>query len=261
MITNNFAGIGIYQVSRPWCSRLCKSCNRSTTVISHNPGEDDRGQDLWKFDMHVHTRYSGDSINDPATIVQSYRRTGILPLVCDHNTTAGSAIVCHTIRYHSLDIPEILAAEIMTSEGEIIGIFLSDMVPPYLSAAETIEIIHEQGGLALIPHPFCSSRTSSALQRDVLFEVVRSVDIIEGFNARTMHDSDNRVAREFATQYGKPISVGSDSHLPGDLGRYWLELEPFSTPKELLASLTAGTVRYPVFNRIPMNRNGLLEEV
>jgi predicted metal-dependent phosphoesterase TrpH len=205
--------------------------------------------ELWKFDMHVHSRYSGDSLNYPAEIVTSYRKTGILPLVCDHNTTAGSTVVCHEIRDLDSLIPVILAEEIMTAEGEIIGLFLSDMVPPYLSAAETIEIVHEQGGLVLVPHPFCSFRTSSALRRDTLVDVIRDIDIIEGFNARTLRDEENSAAREFASQQGKPFSVGSDSHLPQDLGRFWLELEPFVTPEELMRSLTACTVRYPVMHR------------
>jgi len=215
----------------------------------HTADNQDNEPDLWKFDMHVHSSYSGDSSNDPEAIVASFLTTGILPLVCDHNTLAGSAVVYHGIRQMAPGIPAIPAEEVMTAEGEIIGLFLTDFVPPYLPAAETIEIIHDQGGLVLVPHPFCTFRTGSALWRDTLFELVRDVDIIEGFNARTIHDEENRAAREFAARHDKPFSVGSDSHLPENLGRYWLELEPFFTPEELVRSLSAGTVRYPVLHR------------
>lgn len=231
----HFSGNPVYE------ERL-DNCGKSGTGREGEP-------ELWKFDMHVHSTYSGDSLNEPETIIASYRKTGVIPLVCDHNTTAGSASVSHAIRKSAPEIPAILAEEIMTAEGEIIGFFLEDLVPPYLGAAETLDIIHDQGGLALVPHPFCSFRTSSALWRDTLLGCIESVDIIEGFNARTIYPDDNLAARVFADQFGKPISIGSDSHLPEDLGRYWVELEPFSTPRELMKSLTAGTARFPVLGK------------
>jgi predicted metal-dependent phosphoesterase TrpH len=203
---------------------------------------------LWKFDMHVHSVYSGDSLNEPELIMDNFRKTGVLPLVCDHNTTAGSEVVYHAIRKISPEVPEILAEEIMTRQGEIIGLFLTEMVPAYLEIGETLDIIHGQGGLTLVPHPFCYYR-GSTLWEDYRTEAIAGIDIVEGFNARVIYAKDNAAAREFAERYGKPISVGSDAHRPQDLGRYWLELEPFSTPEELMKNLTADTVRFPVLHR------------
>lgn len=204
---------------------------------------------LWKFDMHVHSVYSGDSLNEPEMIVDNFRQTGVLPLVCDHNKTAGSEVVSHYLKEINPEIPVILAEEIMTQDGgEIIGLFLTDMVPPYISVAEALDIIHDQNGLALVPHPFCFFR-GNTLWEDYRTEVIAGIDIVEGFNARVIYAKDNAAAREFAERNGKPFSVGSDSHHPKDLGRYWLELEPFSTPEELMTSLRAKTVRYPILKR------------
>jgi predicted metal-dependent phosphoesterase TrpH len=204
--------------------------------------------DLWKFDMHVHSVYSGDSLNEPELIVDTFRKTGVLPLVCDHNTTAGSEAVYHNIRKISPGVPEILAEEIMTRQGEVIGLFLSGRVPAYLDIQETLDIIHGQGGLAIVPHPFCFFR-GSTLWEDFRCEAIAGIDIVEGFNARVVYAKDNAAAREFAGRHGKPISVGSDAHRPQDLGRYFLELEPFSTPEELMKALRSETVRYPVLER------------
>lgn len=212
------------------------------------PVAGDEGNGLVKFDMHVHSVYSEDSLNDPAMIVDSYRRTGVLPLVCDHNTTTGSGIVYNAIRKISTDVPLIIAEEVMTRQGEVIGLFLSSVVPAYLDIRETLEIIHGQGGLALLPHPFCSFR-GSRLWEDYRSEVITAIDIVEGFNGRIIHPRENAAAWEFAGRYGKPVSVGSDSHCPEDLGRYWLELEPFSTPEELMKSLRPEHVRYLVPKR------------
>ena len=204
--------------------------------------------DLWKFDMHVHSVYSGDSLNEPRDIVQSFERTGIIPLVCDHNRTAGSEVVCHELREIDAALPVIIAEEIMTQQGEIVGLFLTETVPGFLDIRDTLDLIHGQGGLALVPHPFCFFR-GSTLWEDFRNEAAAQIDIVEGFNGRVVYPKDNAAAREFAARNGKPISVGSDSHRPKDLGRYYLELEPFGSPEGLMKSLRAETVRYPVLER------------
>jgi predicted metal-dependent phosphoesterase TrpH len=204
--------------------------------------------DLWKFDMHVHSVFSGDSLNEPEMIVNNFQKTGVIPLVCDHNMTAGSEVVSPAIRKIDPEIPEILAEEIMTREGEVIGLFLTGFVPSFLDIRDTMDIIHDQGGLVLVPHPFCSFR-GSTLWEDEGSEAIEGIDIVEGYNGRIARARDNAAAREFAGRHGKPVSVGSDAHRPQDLGKDWLELEPFSTPQELMKSLCAETVRYPVLER------------
>jgi predicted metal-dependent phosphoesterase TrpH len=198
----------------------------------------------WKFDMHVHTWHSGDSATDPKKIVDLFFNRNILCLVADHNTTAGASAVYADIRKTDPEIPLIISEEIMTAQGEIIGLFLTEEVHPYLSAAETVDRIHDQGGLVLVPHPFCSYRTSSAIRTGALDEIIGHVDIIEGYNARTVKDEDNFRAREYAMQHHTPVSVGSDAHTIQELGRCFLELEPFTGPEELIRSLKSGRAEF-----------------
>jgi predicted metal-dependent phosphoesterase TrpH len=209
-----------------------------TAGTGHDTGE------CWKFDMHVHTWHSGDSATDPKKIADLFFNRHILCLVADHNTTKGASAVYADIRKTDPEIPPILSEEIMTAEGEIIGLFLNEEVHPYLSAAETVDRIHDQGGLVLVPHPFCSYRTSSAIRTSALDEIIGHVDIIEGYNARTIRDEDNFRAREYAVQHHTPVSVGSDAHTIQELGRCFLELEPFSGPDELMRSLKSGRAEF-----------------
>jgi len=199
--------------------------------------------DAIHFDMHLHSWYSEDSAIPVATIVKCYNRSGILPLVCDHNSITGAEKVYREICAANPDIPFILAEEIMTSEGEIIGLFLEEEIPPFLSAEETLDRIQDQGALSIIPHPFCSYR-SSVLRTDVLNRIIDRVDIIEGFNARVIDDNDNLVAQEYAARNKKPVSAGSDAHTPLELVRTWVTLQPFSTPMELMQAIPKATVRY-----------------
>lgn len=196
-----------------------------------------------KFDMHIHTWYSHDSAVDPALVVRLWKKKRILPLVCDHNNIAGSEAVFGEISKISPEIPVIIAEEVSTCEGEIIGLFLSEEIPCSLPAAETLDRVRDQGGLSLLPHPYCSYR-SSAIRRDILQEVIGRVDIIEGYNARVLSDNENMMARDFAAEHKKPISVGSDAHTPLELGRCFMQLEPFSEPEELIRALRDASVRF-----------------
>ena len=202
-----------------------------------SPGEEIR------FDMHLHSWYSSDSAIPVTEIVKCYTRREILPLVCDHNSITGAEKVYGEICAADPDIPCILAEEIMTTDGEIIGLFLEEEIPPFLSADETMDRIQDQGALSIVPHPFCSYR-SSAIRPGVLDRIIDRVDIIEGFNARVIDDHDNDTARQYATRHTRPVSAGSDAHTPLELGRTWITLRPFSTPAELMQEIPNAAVTY-----------------
>jgi predicted metal-dependent phosphoesterase TrpH len=207
-----------------------------------------RPPDLFlKFDMHVHSLYSSDSMNSVHTIVRSWKKSGILPLVCDHDSIRGSVEVYRAIRKERPDIPLILAEEIMTRDGEIIGAFLTEEIPPGLSAEETIDEIRSQGAISIVPHPFCSYR-DSRITGPALGRITERVDCIEGYNARMLRGGDNHMAVAYAKSNSKPVSVGSDAHTPFELGRNYLLLPPFRTPGELLRHLPAGDIVFRITN-------------
>jgi len=193
--------------------------------------------------MHVHSRYSPDSALSIQNIVRSYERHGILPLVCDHNSLTGSEQVLAGIRESDPGIPSILAEEIMTRDGEIIGVFLTEPVRPFLSVEETLDTIKDQGGISIVPHPFCSYR-SSAIGKSALDRNIGRIEIIEGFNARVMNDSENLLAQGYAARNGKPVSAGSDAHTFIELSRDYIIIEPFLTPSDLVRNLRHARVQF-----------------
>lgn len=200
-------------------------------------------QDTIRIDMHVHSRYSPDSAVDPERIVSSWERSGILPVVCDHNTTMGSERVSRAIAERDPDIPGILAEEISTEDGEIIGVFLTEEIPAGLPAAETLDIIRDQGAVSIVPHPFCTYR-SSAIRTATLREIAGRIDIVEGYNGRMLRDDENVRARVFAREIGRPVSVGSDAHTALELGRNYVITEPFDSPRGLVRALRSSR---PIF--------------
>jgi len=180
----------------------------------------------------------------PEAYIRSYVRRGITcAAVTDHNAIEGAFYIENLVKRMEAPLRVIIGEEVKSAEGEIIGLFLKELVPRGMSPEDTIRAIHEQGGVATIPHPFDVFRRS-VLTRAALGRVGSSVEAIEGYNCRNILGRHDEAAREVARERAKPITVGSDAHSPWEVGGVWLEMESFETPDEFLAALPAGTVRF-----------------
>jgi predicted metal-dependent phosphoesterase TrpH len=156
--------------------------------------------------------------------------------VADHNTIAGALKLREIAPFRV-----IVAEEILTPVGEIMGFFLSEEVSRGLSLQETISQIRSQGGLVGIPHPFGRSlpwNTNLLASAEVLSQV----DIIETFNSRTPFSNSNARACKLAKEQGKAASAGSDAHTLGEIGRAYVEMPEFDGPDDFLASLAQGII-------------------
>lgn len=188
-----------------------------------------------QLDLHVHTCHSSDSLMTPDEIIRAVRRKGLGGVaITDHNTIAGALELREVAPFLV-----IVGEEIRTTRGEITGLFLKEAIPPDLSPEETISAIRGQGGVIVIPHPTDRLRTS-AMGRRTLERVIDRVDALEVFNARTFLPQDNELARQIALDHGRAMTAGSDAHLPYEIGRGLVEIEPFSDPASFLAALRRG---------------------
>jgi predicted metal-dependent phosphoesterase TrpH len=203
---------------------------------------DGKGDKLIKVDMHCHTRLSMDSLNDPRKLVDAAAARGLGALcVTDHNGLANALALS---KLPDLPIKVIPSEEVKSNEGEIIGYFLTELVPKGLSPEETVKRIKGQGGLVAVPHPFDSLRNASRLRTPALERLVDAslVDIIEVLNARSINPEDNRRALEFAKKHNLPMSAGSDAHTLVEVGRAYVEVPAFDTAEEFLAALRKGKI-------------------
>ncbi len=190
-----------------------------------------------KADLHIHTCYSRDCLTSLEQIVERCLELGINCIaVADHNTIAG-ALKLREIAPFKV----IVAEEILTPVGEIMGLFLSEEVPQGLSPQETISRIRSQGGLAAIPHPFGRSLPWNA-NTLTSTEVLSQIDIIETFNSRTPFSNSNARARKLAQERGKAASAGSDAHTLSEIGRAYVEMPNFEGPSDFLNSLAQGKI-------------------
>ena len=190
-----------------------------------------------RFDLHVHTCHSKDSLMAPDEIIRAVLGRGLDGLaITDHNSIEGAL----TLRGMAPFLV-IVGEEIATREGEIIGLFLREAIPRGLSPEETIAAIREQQGLVYVPHPFDRIRRN-ALGARVLERIAQQVDALEVLNARNFLPQDNELARRFAESHGLAMGAGSDGHIPSEIGRAYVEVEPFDGPASFLAALRRGRV-------------------
>jgi predicted metal-dependent phosphoesterase TrpH len=188
-------------------------------------------------DFHTHSHYSRDSVINPRSFIDNCIRKGMTCVaVTDHNEIEGAFVIDKLVREQGAPLKVVVGEEVKTSEGEIIGLFLKEWVPRDLSPEETVRAIHEQGGLAVVPHPYDIFRRS-VIKPDALERVKETVDAIEGFNCRNIMQRHDDRAKALARSVAKPMTVGTDSHSPWELGGAWLEMEDFETPGEWLDSL------------------------
>jgi len=169
-------------------------------------------------DLHVHTSASYDSLSRPAAVLRAAAARGLTHVaITDHETLDGAL---RAREASPVGLTVIVGQEVRTTRGDMIGLYLTEPVPPGRSPAETATAIREQGGLVGLPHPFDRYRGSGGWGRTEaqLAELAELLDFVEGWNARIMLGDGNVRAAEFALAHGLPAVAASDAHTVMEVG-------------------------------------------
>jgi len=197
---------------------------------------------LIDVDLHMHTDHSHDCATTVEELLATANAEGLGAIaVTDHNEISGA----QDALAKADGVKVIVAEEVKTaSQGEVIGLFLSEKIPRGMTLAETIAEIKRQGGLVYVPHPF--DRLHSVPDYEHLLDVLEDVDAIEVFNPRIAFKPFNEEAVRFAGKYRIPAGAGSDSHVAAGLGSVRIRMRDFDGPQEFLESLRdADIIRKP----------------
>lgn len=191
-----------------------------------------------KTDLHIHTHYSGDSDITLEKLVERCRALGLGAIaVTDHGTAEAALALAGQNTLYKVIIGE----EVLSTEGEIIGLFLKETVPNGLSPEETIKRIRQQGGLVCVPHPFDRYR-SSAMQSATLERLAGQIDIIEVFNARTIPAQNLSLPGKFAKKHHLLEGAGSDAHSATEIGRAFITMPDFDGRDGFLKAMTKAQI-------------------
>lgn len=185
---------------------------------------------MLRVDLHLHSEYSHDGRSSLRELVDRAREFGLDRLaLTDHNVIEGALAFAQLA-------PElaIVGEETKTLEGEVIGLFITDRIPPYRTPEETMDMIHDMGGLTYIPHPLDRNRSHFRVERIV--ELASQIDILETYNP-WCDAAANQAAVRLAHELGKVPATGSDSHAARELGRSWMEMDDYEGAQDFLDKL------------------------
>jgi len=192
---------------------------------------------LLKADLHIHTRYSMDCQTPLDKIISRCQELGINCIaIADHGTAEG-ALKMQQIAPFKV----IVAEEILTTQGEIMGMFLKETIPSGITPQEAIKCIREQGALVNVQHPFETIR-GSALKDRAIDEIVNDIDLMEVMNSRSPFPTSANKARAFAQKHGIPGGAGSDAHTLNEIGNAYIEMPEFNGKEDFIEALKQGKI-------------------
>ena len=158
-----------------------------------------------KIDLHTH------SIASPDGGISLHQYSDMLATKLDYIAITDHNRIDFALEArHNLGDKIIVGEEIMTQDGEIIGLYLSKKIKPFQSLGNTIRLIKQQKGLVYVPHPFETIRHGIPVAK--LTPHIDSLDIIEVINGRAMLGDKSQQATNFANKHGLSGAVSSDSH-------------------------------------------------
>jgi len=217
---------------------MLRKRRQMTQKQAHHAGK------LGRADLHMHSTYS-DGLGTVEQIlhrVQHHTNLDVIALT-DHDVIEGALRARDLWAKGNYRFDFIVGEEVSTKEGHMLALFIEKRIQPDLSIEKSIELVHEQGGLAIVAHPL-NPLFRHSCQREVLDRIFASKDVwldgIETWNASFCGIGANRIAmRTNRDIYGWAEVGNSDAHTLSAIGRgcTWFEGK---TAQEIRASIEAG---------------------
>jgi len=176
-----------------------------------------------KIDLHTHSYYSYDGVFSPESLIRGALKKGLDGIaLTDHDTTAGWKEAVEAAK--KLGAVLVLGEEIRVKEKgktvvEILGYFLKEEISGEgKRIEEVVDEIKNQGGIAVIAHPFNWRKVFNDLEK---YKYI--ADGVEAFNARSQTSKGNKKSMEFAKDNNLVATAGSDAHSPFEIGNAYVE--------------------------------------
>jgi predicted metal-dependent phosphoesterase TrpH len=196
--------------------------------------------------MHLHTLYSDGTMGVAALLDHVERHTDLdLIAITDHERIDGArqARELHAAGDYHFEL--VIGEEITTRRGHVLALFLTERIPALRPLEETIERIHDQGAIAIAPHPM-APLTPSLGHRSLLRlhhdpDPARRLDGIELLNPSAAGRVRRHHRRRLNEELLELAPVGnSDAHVLEGVGSGWTWY-PGVGADDYRAAVTGGT--------------------
>lgn len=215
-----------------------------------------------RADLQVHTS-AGDGMASARTIFRHVEATGHLDVVAvtDHDDVRGALVAREVWALGGYSFDFVPGIEVTTRSGHLLALWVEEQIPALRGLDETIERIHEAGGLAVIPHPF--SMTTRSVGRRALETVLAQdrpetrPDGLEVANPVSVGwDCGERARQLNAERWGLAETGGSDAHFVEMVGIAYTTFAG-TTAVDLRRELEAGRTRGVSLGRLPYKEIGM----
>ncbi len=177
--------------------------------------------EVWgKADLHIHSDHSDGLATIPEIMeyVQHHTDLNVIAIT-DHNTIEGALFAKSLSELYDFEV--VIGEEVSSKAGHILGLFLQEDVPAGMSASDTIRAIEEQGGVAVIAHPFANQafgpfglNSVGGALNDLAFKA------LEVYNSSPYLIYANKLAaKALAGGQGIAATGGSDAHVCKAIGK------------------------------------------
>lgn len=170
-----------------------------------NASSNHRSHQTIAVDLHTHPLADGrfQSIADTeeriARHLEAALEAGLTCIgVTDHDELRSGLLAEEYAVKHGLPLLVIPGMEVTTDEGHLVALGVRSPIPAWRTIAETVPLVHAQGGTAILPHPFSPQLRAR-----------QDVDAMERLNHRY---GDFPVQRDDIA-----VIASSDAHAPDDL--------------------------------------------
>ena len=166
-------------------------------------------------DLHIHTTYSWDGTASVSAVLKTAVARGLsVVAITDHNEIEGAREALELAPAYGMDV--VPGMEISTADGHLLALFVSRRISAGLSLEATLQLIGDQGGLAVAAHP--AARGMNSLPPACIRRARQNPDGarilagIEVFNASLFHRGGNATALTLAHSLGMAALGNSDAH-------------------------------------------------
>lgn len=201
-----------------------------------------------KADLHIHTAI-GDGMAQPQQLLDFVETETDLSLIAitDHDDIRGALLTQELWARGHYSFQVVVGEEVTAQEGHLLALFIQELVPPFQPLADTIEAVHRQGGLCLVPHPL-SWLTRSLGHRTIEAIVRHPTQVVYLDGIELANDtlgariSRRRVQRLNRDIYHLTEVGGSDAHFLRAVGSAYT-LFAGRTDQDLRRCILEGTTR------------------
>ncbi len=174
----------------------------------------------YRIDLHVHSKYSGDTDSEPEEAVLHGIKSGLHGIAfTEHYSYEASEFAEELREKYRGKIMVFRGVEFSAAEGHclVFGVNTDRLSIKNASVKDIIPVINEKGGVVIPTHPF---RGSNSIGEKI--KELKGLCALEGHNGYS-HYFQNAKAVKAAGEMNLPYTGGSDAHVPHEIGACYTE--------------------------------------